>query len=156
MQKYVHYGCSSFDREKFVPISNNIEIPKPNGGLWASRVDAKFGWKDWCEGTKGFEDTLEQSFEFELKPDARVLVIDNISQLDDLPKGKSLFDVLKEQGVPMDFHKGLWTFLDFEKLAEDYDAVEVIISADHNLHFQIYTWDCDAIVVMNPDVIVAL
>ena len=49
-----------------------------------------------------------------------------------------------------------WVLLDFEKLAETYDAVEVNISSDFNLYYQLYGWDCDSIVIMNPDIIVEL
>ena len=38
--RYIHYGCTSFDKLKFQEIK---------GGLWASPIDAEYGWKDWCE-----------------------------------------------------------------------------------------------------------
>ena len=44
----------------------------------------------------------------------------------------------------------------FEKLAEIYDAVEVSISSDFDLYYKLYGWDCDSIVIMNPDVVVEL
>ena len=49
-----------------------------------------------------------------------------------------------------------WILLDFEKLAETYDAVEVSISSDFDLYYKLYGWDCDSIVIMNPDVVVEL
>ena len=46
--------------------------------------------------------------------------------------------------------------LDFEKLAETYDAIEVSISDDFELYYQLYGWDCNSIVIMNPKIIVEL
>ena len=48
-----------------------------------------------------------------------------------------------------------WVFIDFEKLAEQgWDAVEVKISNDMRLYWALYGWDCDSILIMNPDVVV--
>ena len=44
-----------------------------------------------------------------------------------------------------------WTILDFEKIAEEYDAIEVNI--DNSLYYALYTWDCDSILIMNPNII---
>ena len=47
---YIHYGSKKFDTERFTPIKNCYPRNKPIGGLWASDVNAPFGWKKWCEG----------------------------------------------------------------------------------------------------------
>ena len=49
MQKpiYVHYGSTFFEPSRNFPISNHRNWSKPFGGLWASRQDATFGWKDY-------------------------------------------------------------------------------------------------------------
>ena len=52
MIKYVHYGSNRFDINIFRKIVNRPLYSKPLGGLWASRVDSKRGWKDWCESEK--------------------------------------------------------------------------------------------------------
>ena len=45
-----------------------------------------------------------------------------------------------------------WWCLDFEQLRKDgWDAVEVEIG---RLYWQLYGWDCDSILIMNPEVIV--
>ena len=43
---YVHYGHKKFYKEMCGPIENIQLFTKPKGGFWASRIDAKFGWKD--------------------------------------------------------------------------------------------------------------
>lgn len=43
---------------------------------------------------------------------------------------------------------------DFEKLSEEYDVIEVLISEDHRLYHMFYGWDCDSIVIMNPNIII--
>lgn len=46
---YIHYGSKAFDSANGFPIHNRKDWNKPQGGLWASRETASFGWKDWCE-----------------------------------------------------------------------------------------------------------
>ena len=141
-RKCIHYGHKKFDKKQFVDISNCEYRPKPNGGLWASPIDSEFGWKQWCDSNKFRECTESDSFTFTLKPEANILVIDSVDNLKELPQVKS------------DFVIPMWYMLDFEVLSKKYDAIEVRISCDYNLYFKLYGWDCDSIVIMNPDVIV--
>ncbi len=141
-KKYIHYGHKSFDRNRFMPIRNERCFTKPRGGLWASPVDAEYGWKKWCDENEFRECNLDNSFTFTLSPEARVLYIGNIGDLDGLPQVKNEFS-----------YSG-WCQLDFEKLLEmGYDAVEISISADNRLYWALYGWDCDSIVILNPNVI---
>lgn len=89
-------------------------------------------------------DRLSSSFKFKLSDNARVLLIDQVSKLNGLP-------LLKDQLATFGIMGTI--YLNFEKLMEDYDAIEVIISQDHELYYTLYGWDCDSILVMNPDVI---
>ena len=143
MRKFIHYGHKEFNKKLFNSIKNRITFTKPNGGLWASDINAKYGWKDWCENNNFRECNLENSFEFSITPDARVLTINNVEILKDLPK-------IKNNIIPT----SMWCFLDFEKLSKSYDVIEVNISADRDLYWELYGWDCDSILVMNPSVIV--
>lgn len=149
-KKYIHYGHSSFDRNLFTPIRNREMLTKPSGGLWASAVDAKRGWKDWCTENDFSTDRLSESFEFTLSENARVLHIYDVEQLADLPE--------TEQDL------SLWYCLDFEQLLNDgWDAVEVHLSEDssniekyilgNTLYCMLYGWDCDSILIMNPDIV---
>lgn len=141
MKEYVHYGHEKFDRKLFLPIENYGLFPKPRGGLWASRVDAKFGWKDWCERKKFRQCDDAESFKFHLLEDTNVIVINSVDDLKKLPIQKSEFETL-------------FFVLDFEKMLSDgVDAIEVNLSSDWDLYMALLGWDCDSILVMNPDIV---
>lgn len=136
---YIHYGHKSFNPNEFEPI-RNFDV-KPKGGLWASPINAKFGWKDWCEREKFEECHPDNAFIFRLKTHANVLVIDNVEVLNTLPQIETCFTSCG------------WVCLDFKKIAKEYDAVELILSKDRQLYWKLYGWDCDSIVILNKDVI---
>lgn len=143
MREFIHYGHKKFDQKLFKNIKNWEIHSKPKGGLWASDIKAKYGWKDWCKDEDFCECYTDNSFVFGLKPDARILVINKVSDLEKLPRFKTeIFDV------------SIWYSLDFEQISKDYDVMEVNISKDPDLYWKLYGWDCDSIVVMNPDVII--
>lgn len=141
MKKYIHYGHKNFDRNLFVPIANRKDFAKPIGGLWASATDAEYGWKDWCKDSNFCECKEENSFKFILSDNARVLKINTISDTKYLPKADSTLKYC------------MWICLDFEKLKDEYDAIEIDISGD-GIYFGLYGWDCDSILIMNPDVVI--
>lgn len=155
-KEYIHYGHKHFDRNAFVPIQNGKEVlPKPIGGLWASPADAKFGWKEWCESENFRECEKEDSFSFTLKKNAKVAHIFSNYDLNQLPQRS------------LDFISSFtsWVLLDFEKMLQDgIDALELHLSASQNrdyndgndLYFLLYGWDCDSILVMNPDIILPI
>jgi hypothetical protein len=138
--KYIHYGHSNFNKDMFYKIKNDSCFTKPIGGLWASRINAKFVWKEWCEREKFRECHKENSFQFKLKDNSRILKIQNAKQLSKLPKNKSDLSTI-------------YVCLDFEKLSKKYDAIEVLISNDNKLYWDLYGWDCDSLLVMNPECI---
>lgn len=139
--KYIHYGHNKFDKTKFCKIENIPEFSKAKGGLWGSRIDAEYSWKDWCKNNE-YDADLKTHFEFSLKEDAKILLIDKCEKLKDLPKAKSMFE------------HPIFVLLDFEELSKEYDAIEVLISKDGQLYWDLYGWDCDSIFIMNPDVII--
>lgn len=133
---YIHYGHAAFDPSLFVKIRNNSPWNKPIGGLWASPVNATFGWKDWCEAEEFRECIENNSFKFTL-PGANVLTINSV---EDLRKAPTLD------------YNGIGWIIDFERCIKlGYDAIELNISKSHELYWELYGWDCDSILVMNPD-----
>lgn len=147
---YIHYGSDVFEPEEFQPIKNRELFTKPDGGLWASPIDAPRSWKNWCEGENFHTDLLQKSFTFSLKPKARVLYINYAERLDNLPKVKP--------PIGME-HFDSWDCLDFEALAKKYDAIELSLSNEttktqnywNTLYHRLYGWDCDSILIMNSE-----
>lgn len=146
MKTYIHYGHTEFDRSKFQPIENIPSFSKPKGGLWASDVNAKYGWKEWND-REHFRDCNElNSFKFTLTSDARVYQINSRFEVEEMPQ---------VGGELHRFYDILGCYPDFEKIVEmGYDVVEVNMSNDWGIYYALYGWDCDSIIVLNPDVIV--
>ena len=145
MKTYIHYGHTAFIPEQFNPIQNRYGMTKPYGGFWASPKDAEWGWKDWCEAEEFRECKESNSFCFTLRDDSKVLTITNTEQLRSIPQQNC-------EGFLM-----LWKALDFETLeSSGVDAVEVNLSADRNLYYELYGWDCDSILIINPEIIVSI
>jgi hypothetical protein len=151
MREYIHYGDTEFNKDKFTKVTNEPCWVKPNGGLWASSIDTNYGWKDWCDANDFRECNEDNSFKFTLTETAKVLHIHSVKDLEDIPEQKEKFDGFKFMST---------FYIDFEKLIEmGYDAVELHLSDDGyefgtSLYYKLYGWDCDSIVIMNPDIVV--
>lgn len=154
---YTHYGSPHFDKSRFVPAHNMDRLPKPKDGtgLWACRDNDPSGWETWCRKNDYKVDDLVTFFRFTL-PDAHILTISELSDLVPLPKthpwdypGK-----LAEDEIPQfDYMNGgyvpSWCYLDFEKLFEEYDAIELRNSEVFT--YTLYAWDCDCLLVLRSD-----
>ena len=144
---YIHYGSDSFLTPN--PIRNRVYRTKPAGGLWASRKGDKSGWINWCRREHFRLESFDCGFEFTLKDGARVLELTDVSQLDILPQ--LLNDRNKFYNSKTDRYSWSECCLDFEKLTKDYDAIELM---DVGLFYtSLYTWDCNSILIMNPDIV---
>lgn len=150
-KKYIHYGHKCFDRGLFVTVRNGLGINKPLGGLWASPVDAERGWYKWSMNNDFHTDRLKKSFEFELSQDARVLELtpDNVWELPMLEDAHK-WSVRPSRVDPC----GMVMGIDFEALAREYDVLSCSLSENPSLYWSLYGWDCDCILVLNPEVIV--
>lgn len=147
MRKYIHYGNNNFEMGKFNEIRNTSRKNwnKPIGGLWACDVNSQLSWLSWCKEEEFTYTDFTKSFCFLLSKSCRLLKVDNI-------------EVLKEKGLfpkNYDYKKPFldYIFFDFEQIKKSYDAIEVLISRDERLYYTFYGWDCDSILIMNPDVI---
>lgn len=139
---YIHYGDNQFRTPE--PIRNKPKFTKPYGGVWASRTEGDNTWRCWCETEEFRLEALGTWFLFKLKPGARVLELSSKDQLATLP----------QQGVGIGIFDDSIYWLDFEKLAEEYDAVEV--TNIDELYWPLYGWDCNSILIMNPDIVEVL
>ena len=153
---FVHFG-TDFDISKFEKIANRIDgLNKPAKGFWGSFLDSDYGWEQLFENPRKYStstyfesnDAKEwfaanvpekalQSF-YKLKEDAHVLVLETVEDLKQLPS-KGLDSAGK-------------SLVDWEKVAEKYDAISVKISNSTSEFRQaMYGWDADSLVVTNPN-----
>ena len=158
----VSYGKNKFDLNKFIKPTN-IPLPifgnRPNGGLWASPINSKYGWKDWCKTKKYDFQKLDESITF--KYSGRTIVIKEKADLNNLlwykyieGMGKgSQVKILEEQMKRL--NQSYYPCVDFEKLlANDCDAVFLTLNGlveNDNLEKQnLNGWDCESIVILEP------
>ena len=94
--EYIHYGHKKFQINRFFHIRNQKLRNKPFGGLWASRTDAKYGWKEWNEDEQFRECEEENSFKFTLSTNANVLEIHSHKDLSKVPEVKKAMKLVEE------------------------------------------------------------
>lgn len=165
-QIYIHYGAKEFNPAINFPIKNRpYRWNKPYGGLWASRINSSFGWKDWVRRENFIKDCeINNSFMFVLSEVSNVKQISTLDQLFELPKINE--DELCSGGLENIFcdipeQSQFGHYIDFEKcLNSGIDAIELCWYGNEykyirhgDLHFALFGWDCDSIVILNPDIL---
>lgn len=135
----ISYGISRFDPLKFSQISNSY-FSKPGGGLWASPVGVRFGWREWCLSEDFGLERLDSHIEFAYR--GRVLIVDCVEDLDRLRWFRD-----------RTYHE--LVFPDFEAmLASGVDAIWLTERGENATRYTIgrnlYGWDCECVLVMNP------
>ena len=144
-----------------MPARNGSWKPKPaeRTGLWGSRINDPDGWKAWCEENNFLLDHLKCSFRFQLNR-AKILTLSSPTQLIPLPKlhpwepkAPLSFDTfsLPSEDQLESWYVPNYCYLDYEKLASQYDAIEL---RNHWLFQEaLATWDCNCIWVLKADVL---
>ena len=149
---YVFCGSDHFDRSLFMPITNEPHPwVKPLGGMWSSPVDSENTWEDWCLGNGFGLEKLDKQFRFILAEGSKVLRIGSNKDLDELySQGYKRYDFDQYPYLHDDQY-----YLDFEKiLADGYDAIQVTIT--NETYWSLYGWDCDTLLVLNPDCVIEI
>lgn len=140
--KCIHYGDTTFNKEWFKRPTNRVCFNKPTGGMWCSPVDAEWGWKEWCESEDFYVENLKIWFTFTLESN-KILIIDS----------------------PEDLNKFIWTYSekygkdnpypDFVAMSKIWDAIFLtdsgIGSTRFSTPYDLYGWDCESILILNPD-----
>nr|WP_297934620.1 hypothetical protein [uncultured Lachnoclostridium sp.] len=152
MVKYVTYGITKENFFKAIFYNeNHMTLPcKPLYGLWGSRVDTKYGWKDWCEDS-GFRECSDvNKMEFVLTKESKILEVHK--EEDILPYIDSYQLQIDYRPFPRPENMGtdIMDGIDFKQLRDEgYDGLELFISDDYlRLHNGVFNaWDCDSIVV---------
>ena len=141
---YVTYGISQdeFDKDKVTAVKNRSclsplsPVNKPLGGLWASPSNAGYGWRDWSINESFRLNTLSKCTGFHLKDGSNIL---RLSSGDDITLMREKYRA-NDGGI------------DFERIARDYTAIE-LTEVNGETYYALYGWDCESIVVLNPDAI---
>ncbi len=136
----IHYGANKFNPKKFKKIQNDSWI-KPIGGLWLSPEDTEYGWRDFCT-SEGFRtEKLQYHFRAKFKGNAKILVIDSLSDLSILPMQNAIC--------------GLTQVPDFEKIAKKYHAIWLTERGQIQTRFghphNLYGWDCECVIILNSE-----
>jgi len=134
----IHYGATEYIPNKIKPIKNDNWC-KPRGGLWCSPTNSNWGWKDWCK-IEHFRDCDERnSFKLKFKPNSKIILINSLSDLINLPKVESEYDCLKHP--------------DFELLATLCDVIWLTEIGQNETHLSypnsLYGWDCESVLILN-------
>jgi hypothetical protein len=132
----VTYGCGdSFRKNSFVPIKNRTHT-KPAGGLWASPVGCAYGWKEWGEA-ESFGDFTQK---FETMYEGRTLTINSL---------RDLAGVIWQR----DFYGT--SYPDYEAMLRlGVDGIYMTEQGESETrHSQpgLYGYDCECVLVMNPE-----
>ena len=138
---YIHYGSKKFNPKIGFPVKCNYSYNriKPVGGLWASRVDDPDGWKDWCIRNDFRKCSEKNSFKFTLSDKAKIKYIEWDGDLDK----EAWFDR---------YTLDIMNSIDYDMVLEEgYDGIEV--TNIEPVYYTLYGWDCNSIVVLNPNVV---
>lgn len=152
--KYVTYFQKGevFDPDKIVIDLNNKHngfLFKPDKGFWGSPVDARYGWKEWCENEEF------GNYDFN-KPVYWTLTNGKILQVNwDEVENKETSNLTKYIKPMMigDYHA--YDILDWNKMLEDgIVAVQLMDGCighcfKNRLEVKFNGWDCESIVVLD-------
>lgn len=158
MKVYITYGFVIEDPKKIVTNLDEC-INKPKKALWGSPVDAEFGWRDWCESEQwiprngrdyeDFEDYFTKSFKWTLKEGSNILTINKVEDINDIYR-VGLMRLNKYGSVVLDFYRILDAGYSAVELT-DGDIGHIFVN---RLESSFNSWDCESIVVLNPDKVV--
>ena len=97
---------------------------------------------------------MSVSFRFTLTDSAKIL---------EVHKEEDILDYVITNQDSLQFRRythnltDICDYLDTEKLYSEFDGIELFLSDNYSMHDGIFnSWDCDSIVVWNPDVIIPI
>ena len=158
---FVSYGLSEYDPDLFNVIKNNKYNIKPSGGLWTSPKESKYGWIDFCRDENYYKSGgFRTGFEFQLKPNSKVYIIDTFFDLIQIP-----YKIKDPLYSGISYHQN---FIDYEKMAEEYDAIWLTDNGERDTRLpemnglfdfdgcviNLYGWDCESLLILKKDCII--
>ena len=122
------------------PIKNKGgSLSKPIGGLWASPINSKYGWIDWCKDEEYCLDSFDVNFQFTIS--GKIIKIDSKCDLNLL----NWVPVYKSSSICRPDYEALYySGIDAVWLTEN-GQNETRFSQPHSL----YGWDCESVLIMN-------
>lgn len=141
MDTQLWVGYAEPTPEKMERIRNRPGFPKPTGGFWTSTLleDGTSDWTRWClsEEFGGWN----RAYSLEVNSKAKVFVIDSVNDLNKawvISGSKKSFDPVF----------GMTPEIDFEALAEKYDAVRLtaqgVVATMYSEPLNLYGWDVES------------
>lgn len=161
--KYVTYlrkAAGPFDINAIFTDLTPRVINKPKSAFWGSPLNAKFGWKDWCESEE-WGDLGGDKVIWTLQEGSKILRIIR-KEVEDMKTSPLLKYYIKERIVSSTRAEYGDFYLNFTELArQNYAAVELMdASIGHSftnrLELSFNVWDCQSIVVLDPSKLIIL
>ena len=141
---YVHCSNDVFGKHLFHPVSNHRH-DKPDGGFWASAIDAPHKWEDWASVELGEDYHVEKQVQFTVAPGARIF---QIASVDDLAYLAATYPSRDDASLE---ELGLGECcIDWQAMAMEWDGMSYDYGALRN---DMAYMDCDCIAIFNPDII---
>ena len=129
-------------------------ICKPSsGGFWSSEYyeDIISEWYQFLiDGLGCNEDDIKYVTKFKLNKDAKVFTIDNE---EDFNRIISLYKMSMDNLHPVLISLYDYGIIDYEKLAQDYDALYLTSNGARECYFHLYGYDVNTLLVFNKDCI---
>jgi hypothetical protein len=139
----IHYGQKQYHPHLLKSVKNNSWV-KPRGGLWTSPINSNWGWKDWCNSESFRLCDDKNSFKLKFKTNTKILVIDSLADLINLPKINVNYSISLKKEYP-----------DFELLSTVCDAIWLTEKGMTETHLSyplsLYGWDCESVLIINKD-----
>ena len=151
---FIHFGTNNYNKEDFKKVKNSKYLAmknKPDGGFWGCEYtpnsEYRSSWEEYVNDIEWDDMILEKFIKFKIIDNARVLVINNEKDLNELEKKYAL-----KSYQFRDFcnHE----VLDYEKISKDYDAIYLTEDGFYDNQEKMESWCIESLCVFNPNIVV--
>lgn len=160
--EFITYGffINPTQFRQITPNNKKYWRNKPDGGVWASPVNSRAGWREWCIRENWNVESLSVYTKWKLADQSKILIIDSERDVKEAYKKYNL----EFKGLYLESERA---YLDFWKMKNDgWDGVWLTenglmeagkyygIMTHDGKYLDLYGWDVESIVVWNVDQIV--
>lgn len=147
---FIYSGPEKPSPNKFMPITG-VTNNKPIGGLWTSPIIENIDrseWQDFCLAEELSVSKYQEKWHIVPSTDCRMLVVDaKMSNLKPYMQNTITEEDLDDSSLSIQ-HSQREKYINFQKLAEDYDAI--YISRDVQIDNYISGYDVSTCIFMHP------